>query len=78
MIVDKLLKIGESLFSVGGTMLVAGLVMARFPQAISWFGKLPGDFMNERVIAPVVSLIIVSVSLSLVSALFGLLIRVVR
>ena len=52
--------------------------MARFPQAVSWFGELPGDFMNERVIAPVVSLIIVSVSLSLVSAVFGLLIRVVR
>lgn len=75
---DKLLKIGESLFSVGGTMLVAGLIMAKFPQAISWFGKLPGDFMNERVIAPVVSLIVISISLSLVSALFGLLIRVVR
>lgn len=75
---DKLVKVGESLFSLGGVLLVAGLVMARFPQAVGWFGRLPGDVMTERVIAPVVSLVLVSVGLSLISALFGLLLKVVR
>jgi hypothetical protein len=52
-------------------MLVAG-VLARFG-GLNWFGHLPGDVRIERghtrVYAPLVSLLLVSIVLSVLSAL---------
>ncbi len=52
-------------------MLVGALVMTG---ALSWFGRLPGDIRFQggrtRVFMPITSMIILSVVLSLVLALF--------
>jgi hypothetical protein len=71
-------RIGEILFSLGGVMMVAGLLMARFPRALGWFGRLPGDIVTPNVFAPVASMLVVSLGLSLLANLLGWLLRALR
>lgn len=73
-----LTRLGETLFSVGGVMMVAGLLMARFPKAVGWFGKLPGDFMTANVFAPITSMLVVSLSLSLVSSILAFILKALK
>lgn len=70
----------ESMRSPFGTLLIVlgiGLVVAGVlanTGLLSWFGRLPGDIRiergNTRVYIPIVSMLIVSVVLSLLLALF--------
>mgnify|MGYP001186419786 FL=1 len=71
-------RIGSALFQIGGMMFLIGLILVRFPGALSWFGRLPGDIMTEHVIAPFTSMLIVSASLSGLSWVFGALLRLIR
>ncbi|OPZ65704.1 MAG: hypothetical protein BWY85_00399 [Firmicutes bacterium ADurb.Bin506] len=71
-------RIGAALFQIGGMMTLAGFVLLKWPNAFSWFGKLPGDIMTEHVIAPFASMLIVSAGLSALSWIFSALLRLIR
>jgi len=65
-------SIGLLIVIIGAVVLIIGaLVMTG---ALSWFGRLPGDIRyqgaNTRVYIPITSMIILSIVLSLVLALF--------
>lgn len=61
---------GLSLVLAGGALVVVGLLV--WSGALSWFGRLPGDIRVERptmrFYAPITSMVLVSVLLSLVAA----------
>lgn len=73
-----MVRLGETLFGVGGVMMIIGLVLARFPRLYGWFGKLPGDIMTSNVIAPVASMLVLSLMVSAVSMVLSLLLRLIR
>lgn len=60
---------------VGIILIVIGVVMHFIPNALNWFGKLPGDINiqkeNSRVFIPITSMIIVSVVFSILVNLFN-------
>jgi hypothetical protein len=60
--------------AIGIVALLIGVVLHYFPNALSWFGRLPGDIRIERENSafyfPITSMIIVSIVLSLISFLF--------
>lgn len=60
--------------AIGIVALLIGVVLHYFPNALSWFGRLPGDIRIERengaFYFPITSMIIVSIVLSLISFLF--------
>lgn len=62
------------LIIIGVLLILIGALLHYFPQAFSWFGKLPGDIRIESerssVFIPVTSMIIISVVLTLVVNLF--------
>jgi hypothetical protein len=62
------------LIIAGILLVVLGLVMGYAPWLVNWFGKLPGDIRIERengvFFFPITSMLVVSVVLSLVLALF--------
>lgn len=59
---------------IGTVFLVGGLILHFFPNALSWFGRLPGDIRIERENSifyfPITTMIIISVVLSLLSLFF--------
>jgi hypothetical protein len=66
--------------SLGTLVIIVGLVTVSIGIAIaagllSWFGRLPGDIRiegtNVRVYAPIASMLLISVVLSLVVLLIG-------
>ncbi|HHY63325.1 MAG: DUF2905 family protein [Bacillota bacterium] len=71
-------RIGAILFQIGGMMTVIGFILVRHPKAFSWFGHLPGDFMTETVIAPIASMLVISLGLSALSWICGALLRLIR
>jgi hypothetical protein len=56
--------------TVGGIILVIGLILNYAPWLINWFGKLPGDIRIENehssIFFPITSMIVVSIVLSLI------------
>lgn len=60
--------------AIGALFLVLGLLLYYFPDALSWFGRLPGDIRiereNGRFYFPITSMILLSIVLSLLSWLF--------
>ena len=65
---------GKLFVIIGVTLVVVGAVLMYAPWLLSWFGKLPGDLSyrsgNTRVHIPITSMIVVSVVLTLLFALF--------
>lgn len=59
---------------IGVVFLLGGLLLHFYPNALSWFGRLPGDIRiegeNTRFYFPITTMIIISVILSLLSFLF--------
>jgi len=68
---------GKLLIFIGGIIVAIGLLYTYFPQAISWFGNLPGDIKiekpNTKVYFPITSMIVLSVLFSLVMRLMKVL-----
>ena len=71
------MSIPKLLIGLGVFLVVLGLVAAvlqRYPWSYSWFGKLPGDISYEGrgtfVYAPIASMLLISVVLSVVAYLF--------
>lgn len=63
------------LIILGILLVMVGLIWHFFPQALSWFGKLPGDIRYENehttVYFPIVTMIVISVVISIVLNLFN-------
>jgi hypothetical protein len=76
------LDMARALLVTGLLLVVMGLALTLFPRALSWFGNLPGDIDirrgNSRVFAPLTSLLLISVSVSLLLNVAGWLIRFFR
>ena len=67
--------LGKLLVGLGVVLLVVGLCIWLAADKLSWFGSLPGDIKIERpgfrFYAPITTLILLSVGLSLLFWLFG-------
>lgn len=65
---------GKALIVLGLALAALGALLYWFPNAFSWFGRLPGDIRIERESGgfyfPIVSMLVVSVVLTLVVNLF--------
>jgi len=61
---------GKILIIVGAAIVLVGLVLTYFPQALSWFGNLPGDIKvdkpNMKVYIPITSMILLSILFSVI------------
>lgn len=58
-------------FIIAGIILVLiGLILWFIPNALNWFGKLPGDIKieneNNRVFIPVTSMLLISIVLTVI------------
>ena len=64
---------GKLIIVLGIILIVIGLIYTYFPQAITWFGNLPGDIKvdkpNMKFYFPITSMILLSVVFSLVMKL---------
>lgn len=73
------MRFGTILMWVGAGLLVVGALVRFVPGLFSWFGNLPGDVRiqgeNSRVFIPITSMIVVSVVLTIVVNLIGLVTR---
>lgn len=63
-------------FILAGIVLIfIGLILHFIPNALNWFGKLPGDINiqkeNTRILFPITSMIIISIVLSILLNLFN-------
>ncbi len=59
---------------IGIALLLVGALLWFFPNAFSWFGRLPGDINIEsehtRVFIPITSMLLISLLLSLILNFF--------
>lgn len=72
------MEVHKTLFLIGGSLMALGCIVwaaQRIPWVYSWFGHLPGDIRIERdttfFYAPLTSMVVVSVVLSLLGVLFN-------
>jgi membrane protein implicated in regulation of membrane protease activity len=65
-------SLGLLIATIGIVLVVLGLLVAT--GALSWFGRLPGDIRiesgNTRVYIPITTMLLLSVGLSLLAAIF--------
>jgi hypothetical protein len=61
---------GKLLIAIGGCIFLVGVVITFAPNALSWFGNLPGDIRyqseNSSVFIPITSMVILSLLLNFV------------
>lgn len=73
------MRFGNVLMLIGAGVIVIGALVRFAPGLFTWFGNLPGDIRvegeNTRVFIPITSMIVVSVVLTVVVNLVGLLFR---
>ncbi|WP_105317530.1 DUF2905 domain-containing protein [Thermus tenuipuniceus] len=71
--------VGKVLLFLGVVLVLLGLGLLSFPKLFSWFGHLPGDIRIEReglrVYVPITSALVLSLLLTLLWNLLGLLRR---
>jgi H+/Cl- antiporter ClcA len=71
--------IGKLLVILGAVAVVAGLVLWLAGDRLRWLGRLPGDIRiereNFRFYAPITTMLLISVALSLILYLAGKLFR---
>jgi hypothetical protein len=60
------MNVGKLIVAIGIALLVVGLVLWRWPSALSWVGRLPGDIRTEHVFFPIVTCLLISVVLTIV------------
>lgn len=68
-------QLGKWLVGLGAVLVVAGLVIWLAADKLSWFGRLPGDIRIERpglrFYAPITTMILLSIGLSLLMWVFN-------
>jgi hypothetical protein len=64
------MDLGRFLIIIGSAILILGLGLILLPKLFSWFGNLPGDIRilkeNTKILIPITSMIILSVTLTLI------------
>ena len=67
-------EVGKLVVLVGVFLVVAGVILWRFPSLFNWVGKLPGDISiqkgNFSLYFPIVTCLLVSILITLLSWLF--------
>jgi hypothetical protein len=67
-------EVGKLVVLVGVFVVIAGVILWRFPSLFNWVGKLPGDISiqkeNFSLYFPVVTCLLVSILVTLLSWLF--------
>ena len=67
-------EVGKLVVLVGVFLVVAGVILWRYPSLFNWVGKLPGDISiqkeNFSLYFPVVTCLLVSILITLLSWLF--------
>jgi hypothetical protein len=67
-------EVGKLVVLVGVFLVVAGVILWRFPSLFNWVGKLPGDISKQKenfsLYFPVVTCLLVSILITLLSWLF--------
>jgi Protein of unknown function (DUF2905) len=67
-------EVGKLVVLVGVCLVVAGVILWRFPSLFNWVGKLPGDISiqkeNFSLYFPVVTCLLVSILITLLVWLF--------
>ncbi|WP_026736737.1 DUF2905 domain-containing protein [Fischerella sp. PCC 9605] len=75
-------NIGKLIVSLGVVLVIVGLVIWLFADKLSWLGNLPGDIKIERpgftFYFPVATMILISIALSGVMCLIGMITRLAR
>jgi len=70
----RMQEIGKFVVVLGAILIVAGVILWRFPSLFGWMGKLPGDISAQKgnfsFYFPVMTCILVSIVLTLLSWLF--------
>lgn len=63
-------NLGKYLIIIGAFIIVAGIIIWLFSNKLGWFGQLPGDInierKNFRFYAPLTSMLLLSIFLSLI------------
>lgn len=66
---------GKLLMTIGGLLLLIGLIVSYAPWLLGWFGHLPGDIRIEdekrSLFIPITSMIVISFALSILISLFS-------
>ena len=64
---------GKLIIVLGCVLICVGLLYTYFPQALTWFGNLPGDIKvekpNSRFYFPITSMIVLSIAFSAIMRL---------
>lgn len=72
-------RFGNVLMMIGAAVVLVGALVRFAPGLFGWFGHLPGDIdirsEDSRVFIPITSMILVSVVLTVIVNLVGLLFR---
>lgn len=69
-------KVGETLFSVGGTLFILGLLMLKFPSILSLLKDIPGNInIGGKFYFPVSAIIIITAAFSVISLVLGVIAR---
>ena len=67
-------ELGKLVVVIGLLLVLAGVMLWRFPGLFGWFGKLPGDISVQKgsfsFYFPIVTCIVVSIVISLLSWFF--------
>jgi len=75
-------NIGKLIFSIGIVVTIVGLFLWLFADKLAWFGNLPGDIKIERpglsIYFPIATMLLISLSLSTLMWLIGLISRIAR
>lgn len=72
-------RVGSFLFSIGGALCVIGLILFKFPQVVSFLGKLPGDLsFSEKVFIPIGTMIVLSLAISSIALVFSFFLHLLK
>jgi hypothetical protein len=67
--------LGKLLVVLGLALTLAGAVLWKWPGALRWAGRLPGDIHTDRVTFPIVTCLVISLALTLALNLIARLFR---
>lgn len=71
-------RIGRVLFSLGGSMLIVGIILIKFPGLASYLGNLPGDVEKGKAIILIGTSVVISLVFSGLSLLFGWILKFIK
>ena len=71
-------RIGRVLFSLGGSMLVVGILLVKLPGLSSFLGNLPGDIEKGKALFLIGTSVVISLVFSGLSLLFGWISKIIK